>query len=48
MSTPFKYTRLSKDDAALLLDAHGLGGPLIDVLPLQEILLEFLLGDKIG
>ena len=29
-------------------DPHGLGGPVIDVFSLQEIFLEFLLGDQIG
>jgi hypothetical protein len=31
-----------------IADPHGIGGPVIDVLPLEEIVLEFLLGDLIG
>ena len=33
---------------AAIADAHGIGGPVIDVLPVEEIVLEFLLGDQIG
>jgi len=29
-------------------DAHGIGGPVINVLSAEEIVLEFLLGDQIG
>jgi len=38
---------VEKADAAVA-DAHGLGRPVIDVFALEEVLLEFLLGDKIG
>ena len=31
-----------------IADAHGIGGPVIDVLSVEEIVLEFLLGDLIG
>jgi hypothetical protein len=31
-----------------IADPHGIGGPVIDVFPLEEIVLEFLLGDQIG
>ena len=33
---------------AAIANAHGIGGPVIDVFPLEEIVLEFLLGDQIG
>jgi hypothetical protein len=33
---------------AAIADAHGIGGPVIDVLSVKEIVLEFLLGDQIG
>ena len=33
---------------AAIADAHRIGGPVISVLPLEEIVLEFLLGDLIG
>jgi hypothetical protein len=33
---------------AAIADAHGIGGPVIDVLPAEEIILEFLLSDQIG
>jgi hypothetical protein len=33
---------------AAIADAHGIGGPVIDVLSVEEIVLEFLLGDQIG
>ena len=33
---------------AAIADAHGIGGPVIDVLAVEEIVLEFLLGDQIG
>ena len=31
-----------------IADAHGIGGPVINVLPVEEIVLEFLLSDQIG
>ena len=31
-----------------IADAHGIWGPVINVLPVEEIVLEFLLGDQIG
>ena len=31
-----------------IADPHGIGGPVIDVFPLEEIVLEFLFGDLIG
>jgi hypothetical protein len=31
-----------------IADPHGIGGPVIDVLSVEEIVLEFLLGDQIG
>ena len=33
---------------AAIADAHGIGRPLIDVFPLEEIVLKFLFGDQIG
>jgi hypothetical protein len=33
---------------AAIADTHGIGGPVINVLPVEEIVLEFLLGDQIG
>ena len=33
---------------AAIADAHGIGGPVINVLSVEEIVLEFLLGDLIG
>ncbi len=33
---------------AAIADAHGIGRPMIDVLAVEEIILEFLLGDQIG
>jgi hypothetical protein len=33
---------------AAIADAHGIGGPVIDVLAVEEIILEFLFGDQIG
>jgi hypothetical protein len=33
---------------AAIADAHGIGGPVIDVLSVEEIVLEFLLSDQIG
>jgi hypothetical protein len=33
---------------AAIADAHGIGGPVINVLPVEEIVLEFLLSDQIG
>ena len=33
---------------AAIADAHGIGGPVINVLSVEEIVLEFLLGDQIG
>jgi len=33
---------------AAIADAHGIGGPVIVVLAVEEIVLEFLLGDQIG
>ena len=31
-----------------IADAHGVGGPVIDVFPVEEVVLEFLLSDQIG
>jgi hypothetical protein len=31
-----------------IADTHGIGGPVIDVLAVEEIFLEFLLGDQVG
>jgi len=31
-----------------IADPHGIGGPVINVFPMKEIVLEFLLGDLIG
>jgi hypothetical protein len=31
-----------------IADPHGIGGPVIDVLSVEEIVLKFLLGDQIG
>ncbi len=31
-----------------IADAHGIGGPVIDVFPVEEVVLEFLLSDQIG
>ncbi len=33
---------------AAIADTHGIGGPVIEVLSMEEIVLEFLLGDQIG
>jgi hypothetical protein len=33
---------------AAIADAHGIGGPVINVLSTEEIVLEFLLGDQVG
>ena len=33
---------------AAIADAHGIGRPVINVLAVKEIVLEFLLGDQIG
>jgi len=33
---------------AAIADTHGIGGPVINVFPVEEIILEFLLGDQIG
>ena len=33
---------------AAIADAHGIGGPVINVFALEEIVLELLLGDEIG
>jgi hypothetical protein len=33
---------------AAIGDAHGIGGPVINVLAVEEVVLEFLLGDQIG
>jgi hypothetical protein len=33
---------------AAIADAHGIGGPVMNVLPVEEIVLEFLLGDQVG
>jgi hypothetical protein len=33
---------------AAIADAHGIGGPVIDVLAVEEIILEFLFSDQIG
>jgi hypothetical protein len=33
---------------AAIADAHGIGGPVINVLPVEEIVLEFLFRDQIG
>jgi hypothetical protein len=39
---------LVEEAYAAIADAHGIGGPLINVLSVEEIVLEFLLGDQIG
>jgi hypothetical protein len=31
-----------------IADAHGIGGPVINILAVEEIVLEFLLGDQVG
>jgi hypothetical protein len=36
-----------KEAYAAIADAHGIGGPVIHVLSVEEIVLEFLLGDQI-
>jgi hypothetical protein len=33
---------------AAIADTHGIGGPVINVLPVEEIVLEFLFRDQIG
>jgi hypothetical protein len=33
---------------AAIADPHGIGGPVIDVLPVEEVVLKFLFGDQIG
>jgi len=33
---------------AAIADPHGIGGPVMNVLPVEEIVLEFLLGDQVG
>jgi hypothetical protein len=37
-----------KEANAAIADAHGIGGPVIDVLAVEEIILEFLLSDQVG
>ena len=32
---------------ATIADAHGIGGPVIHVLSVEEVVLEFLLGDQV-
>ncbi len=39
---------LEKEANPAIADAHGIGGPVIPVLSVEEIVLEFLLGDQIG
>jgi hypothetical protein len=39
---------LVEEAYAAIADAHGLGGPVIDVFALEEVVLEFLLRDQIG
>jgi len=39
---------LEEEADAAIADAHGIGGPLIDVLSVEEIVLKFLFGDQIG
>lgn len=39
---------LEEEANATIADAHGIGGPVINVFALEEIVLEFLLGDQIG
>ena len=39
---------LEEEADAAIADAHGVGGPVIDVLAVEEIVLEFLLSDQIG
>ncbi len=37
-----------KEANAAIADAHGIGGPVIDVLAVEKIILKFLFGDQIG
>jgi len=37
-----------KEANAAIADAHGIGGPVIDILAVEEIILKFLFGDQIG
>ena len=39
---------LEEEANAAIADAHGIGGPVINVFALEKIVLEFLLGDQIG
>jgi len=39
---------LVEETYSAIADAHGIGGPMIDVLAVEEIILEFLLGDQVG
>ena len=39
---------LVEEADSAIADPHGIGGPVINVFPLEEIVLEFLLGDHIG
>jgi len=39
---------LVEETNSAITDAHGFGGPVIDVFALQEILSEFLLRNQIG
>ena len=39
---------LVEEAYAAIADTHGIGGPLINVLPVEEIVLEFLLRDQVG
>jgi hypothetical protein len=47
MPVSLKDVFVEKANAAIT-DAHGIGGPVINVLSVEEIVLEFLLGDQIG
>ena len=46
MPLPFEHIDKKEFDAAVA-DAHGGGGPFVDVFAMQEIILQFLLADQI-
>ncbi len=39
---------LEEEANPAIADAHGIGGPVINVLSAEEIVLEFLFGDQVG
>jgi hypothetical protein len=45
--TAVKHVLVEEADTAVA-DAHGLGGPSVDVFAVEEVVLEFLLGEQVG